>query len=349
MKADNSLIIPDNYGSILDIAETENAIKTIKDYFQNSFSANLGLKRITAPLFVPAGSGLNDDLNGVEKPVSFSVPCADGLKVEIVQSLAKWKRVALAEYGFVYPEGIYTDMNAIRPDENLDNLHSIYVDQWDWERIILPEERNLDYLRDMVTRIYQSVKSTEDHICSLYPGFTPFLPPDIYFIHAEELLEMYPDRTPAEREYLITVREKAVFIIGIGCELSDGLRHDSRAPDYDDWISLNNEKGYRGFNGDLLVYYPVLDKAFELSSMGIRVDRESLAAQLKMRGEMHKLTLGFHKRLMNNQLPLTIGGGIGQSRLCMLFLRKAHIGEIQAGIWPDEMIRLCRENNIILL
>lgn len=343
------LIIPSNYESKLNLVETEHAIKIIKDFFQDNFSKKLGLKRVTAPLFVPSNTGINDDLNGIERPVSFSVKNAGNLEVEVVQSLAKWKRMALADYGFKYPQGIYTDMNAIRPDETLDNLHSIYVDQWDWERIIKAEERNLDYLKNTVEKIYSAVKETEEHICSIYSHFNPILPERIEFIHSEELEEMYPHLSPFERETEICRKQKAVFIIGIGAKLSNGKPHDGRAPDYDDWISVNNSSGCRGLNGDILIYYPLFDKAFEISSMGIRVDSESMITQLKEAGRMDKLDLIFHKRLVSGELPLTIGGGIGQSRLCMLFLRKAHIGEIQAGIWSKDTIDICRKKGIFLL
>ncbi len=344
-----NLIIPENYSSLLNLVETESAIKAIKDFFQSSFSSALGLERVTAPLFVPSGTGINDDLNGIERPVSFTVKGADNIDVEIVQSLAKWKRMALADYGFRYPQGIYTDMNAIRPEENLDNLHSIYVDQWDWEKIMLPQERNLDFLKDAVKRIYKSIKDTEEHICGIYPHLDPILPDEIFFIHSEELLEMYPGSPPSIREKKIAEKHKAVFIIGIGARLSDGRPHDGRAPDYDDWISVSCDKGYKGLNGDILIYYPLLDCAFELSSMGIRVNKDSLIRQLDECRTANKLELMFHKRLYNDELPLSIGGGLGQSRMCMVFLRKAHIGEIQAGIWPEDMKNKCRENNIMLL
>lgn len=344
-----NLIIPANYKSYLDIVETERAIKIIKDHFQTRLAKKLGLCRVTAPLFVRAREGINDDLNGVERPVSFNVRGADDLPVEIVQSLAKWKRMALAKYRFVYPMGIYTDMNAIRPDETLDNMHSIYVDQWDWEKIIKEEDRNLDYLKNTVKDIYFCIKETEEYICSLYDHISPILPDDIKFVHSEELLEMYSDLSPFQREKEICKKFKAVFLIGIGADLKDGKPHDKRAPDYDDWTSVNGPEGYRGLNGDILVYNPVLNIAFEISSMGIRVDKKVLKYQLGALNSSDRLNLFYHNALMEDRLPLTIGGGIGQSRLCMIYLRKAHIGEIQAGIWSKRTIDQCRENGIFLL
>lgn len=349
MKDKNNLIIPKNYDNPLGILDTEYAIKLIKDYFQKRLSEKLNLYRVTSPLFVEKNTGINDDLNGIERPVSFNVPGADKMDVEVVQSLAKWKRMALAKYGFHYPQGIYTDMNAIRPDEDLDNLHSIYVDQWDWEKIISDQERNIEYLKKTVLLIYSALKDTEEFICTKYKGLDPILPEKIEIIHSEELLRMFPDLDPCEREKEICRRHKAVFIIGIGGELNDGRPHDGRAPDYDDWSTPNNIFDYRGLNGDILIYYNILDMAFEVSSMGIRVDRDALMYQLKEKDQLDRLELLYHKTLMNNELPLTIGGGIGQSRLCMLLLKKAHIGEIQAGIWSKDMIEICKKNNILLL
>ena len=343
-----NVIIPNQYQPLLDLEETEKAIRLIKEFFQTNLSFELNLMRVTAPLFVKAGTGINDDLNGIEKPVSFRIKALDGMGAEIVQSLAKWKRMTLADYGFKHGEGLYTDMNAIRPDEELDNLHSLYVDQWDWERVISPEERNLEFLKNIVRKIYDVIKRTEKYICHHYSVIQPILPQDIAFIHSEELEEQYPDLTPRERERAVCQEHGAVFIIGIGSDLKNGRPHDGRAPDYDDW-STPLDSGFRGLNGDIIVYYPALDTAYELSSMGIRVDADTLLRQLEIKGEMKRKNLLFHRRLLNGELPLSIGGGIGQSRLCMLYLRKAHIGEIQTGIWPDDMITKCRENNIILL
>ena len=343
-----NLIIPDQYQPLLELRETERAIRLIKEFFQTNLSFELNLIRVTAPLFVRAGTGINDDLSGIERPVSFEIKALNGMGVEVVQSLAKWKRMMLADYGLQHGEGLYTDMNAIRPDEELDNLHSIYVDQWDWERVISPEERNVEFLKSIVRKIYDVIIRTEKYVCHCYRAIQPILPPEIVFVHSEELEEQYPDLTPRERETAICREYGAVFIIGIGANLKNGKPHDGRAPDYDDW-STPLEGGFKGLNGDILVYYPMLETAYELSSMGIRVDAEALLRQLEITNEMQRKELMFHRRLLNGELPLCVGGGIGQSRLCMLYLRKAHIGEIQAGIWPDDMIRKCRENNIFLL
>jgi aspartate--ammonia ligase len=340
--------LPKNYDPLLDLKETEKAIRLIKEFFQINLAVELNLLRVTAPLFVQAGTGINDNLNGVEKPVSFRINDMNGTTAEIVQSLAKWKRMMLADYGFKLGSGLYTDMNAIRPDENLGNLHSLYVDQWDWERVISREERTVAFLELIVKKIYNVIKRTEIYISQQYPSIQPFLPEEITFIHSEELLDKYPDKTPAEREGAICQEHGAVFIIGIGGKLKGGEPHDGRAPDYDDW-STPNGNGYEGLNGDIVVNYPLLDCAFELSSMGIRVDAEALERQLQITDNLDRRKLYFHQRLLNNELPLSIGGGIGQSRLCMLYLQKAHVGEIQASIWPDEMIKRCRENNIFLL
>jgi aspartate--ammonia ligase len=344
----NNLIIPPNYRSKLSLKETEKAIRLIKEFFQINLAVELHLIRVTAPLFVKAGTGLNDDLSGVEQPVSFLVKDLNQTRFEIVQSLAKWKRIALADYGFKPGEGIYCDMNAIRPDETLDNLHSIYVDQWDWERVILPQERTLEFLKRMVRKIYDVIRRTEHYICQQYDVFEPLLPEEITFIHSEELEARYPQLTPMEREKMICREQGSVFIIGIGGNLKNNLPHDCRAPDYDDW-STPTERGFQGLNGDILVYYPVLDMAYELSSMGIRVDPPALERQLTIQGKTERKQLLFHRRLLAGELPLSIGGGIGQSRLCMFYLRKAHIGEIQAGIWPEEMIQQTRAHNIFLL
>ena len=342
------LIIPENYKDLLDIKETEKAIRLIKEFFQINLSFELNLTRVTAPLYVIAGEGINDDLNGVEKPVSFKVKDMDNAQTEIVLSLAKWKRMKLADYSFKYGEGLYTDMNAIRPDEVLDNIHSLYVDQWDWERVISGEERNVDFLKKIVRQIYDVIRRTEKYTCQHYPVIEPMLNEEITFIHSEDLEEMYPELTPKEREKEVCKKYGSVFVIGIGADLKNGTPHDDRAPDYDDW-STPVEEGKKGLNGDILIYYPLLDCAYELSSMGIRVDEEALKKQLEIKGCPERKDLYFHKRLLNNELPLSIGGGIGQSRLCMFYLRKAHIGEIQASIWPKKMIKECYENDIMIL
>lgn len=342
------LYIPKDYKSPLDLKQTEHAITIIKDSFQTFLSADLRLRRVTAPLFVLKGTGLNDDLNGIERPVTFPVRGMGDREVEVVHSLAKWKRMMLADYDIEPGYGIYTDMNAIRPDEDLDNTHSIYVDQWDWERHITVKERSLDYLKMVVTRIFEVMKRTEFVVYEKYPQIRPVLPEEITFVHAEDLLQMYPNLSSKEREDAIVKKHGAVFIIGIGAKLSNGEPHDGRAPDYDDW-STPTVDGHEGLNGDILLWNPILRRAFEISSMGIRVDAEVLARQLKLRNEEHRAELMFHKRLLNDELPLSIGGGIGQSRLCMFFLRKAHIGEIQASIWPDDMREKCKLNNIFLV
>jgi len=341
-------IYPKDYASILDLKQTEKAIKIIKDFFQQSLASELKLRRVTAPLFVKKGTGINDDLNGVEKPVSFSVKNIGNAEVEIVQSLAKWKRMMLSDYGIEEGYGLYTDMNAIRPDEIPDNLHSLYVDQWDWEKVMSPSDRKLDYLKQTVRKIYNAIKRTEYIIYETFPGITPVLPDQIEFIQSEDLLEMYPGLSPKERENKVAQKYGAVFVIGIGAGLKDGMPHDLRAPDYDDWISVTGE-GSKGLNGDIILWNPLLECAFEISSMGIRVNRQSLSEQLKIRDQEWKKELLFHSRLLKEELPQSIGGGIGQSRLCMYLLRKAHIGEVQASLWPDEMILECRENNIILI
>ena len=344
-----SLYIPKNYYNILgNVENTEKAIKAVKDMFQDNLSAQLALLRVTAPMVVLSGMGLNDDLNGVERPVGFPIKDMGEKRAEVVHSLAKWKRIKLGQMNVQPGRGIYTDMNALRPDEELDNIHSIYVDQWDWEKVISREQRTLDYLKKTVRRIYEAIKVTENKLYVEFPQIEPMLPEDLFFIHSEELLKMYPDLTPKERENAIVKEHKAVFIIGIGGLLSDGLPHDSRAADYDDWTTLN-EDGHYGLNGDLLLWNPVLESAFEISSMGIRVDEETLNRQLQLRGENHKSELLYHKLLLDGKLPYTIGGGIGQSRLCMFLLRKAHIGEIQSSIWPDEMCAKCLEAGIDLV
>ncbi len=345
---ETSFFCPKDYHPILGIRETEQAIRQIKEFFQTNLAFELNLMRVTAPLFVLSGTGINDDLNGIERPVAFPVLGLQDSRAEIVQSLAKWKRLQLADLGFQPGEGLYTDMNAIRPDETLDNLHSIYVDQWDWERVMQPEERNLEFLKQVVTKIYDVTRRTERYVSHLYPEIAPNLPEEIVFIHSEDLEKAYPDLPPKAREKRICQEQGAVFVIGIGAELPGGEPHDGRAPDYDDWSTLTSE-GYRGLNGDILVYYPLLDCAYELSSMGIRVDPPALLHQLDQRGAQERKQLFFHRRLLNGELPLSIGGGIGQSRLCMLYLHKAHIGEIQSSLWPREMVEQCRAHNIILL
>ncbi|MCI6017996.1 MAG: aspartate--ammonia ligase [Clostridiales bacterium] len=335
----DQLMLPEGYKSALDIRETEIAIKYVKDYFERELANQLNLTRVSAPLFVLPETGLNDTLNGVERPVSFGVKEQNDREVEIVHSLAKWKRMALKRYGFDHGEGLYTDMNAIRRDEDTDNLHSIFVDQWDWEKIISKEERNVHTLKKIVRRVYDALRYTEKFISEKYGYITPILPDDIYFMTSQELLDMYPDLSPKEREHEIAKDKGAVFLMQIGGELSNGEPHDGRAPDYDDW----------SLNGDILVYYPVLDIALELSSMGIRVDEDALLKQLKIRGCEGRAELPFQKSLLNGELPYTVGGGIGQSRICMFFLRKAHVGEVQASIWPEEVEKKCEEAGIHLL
>ncbi|NYZ73539.1 aspartate--ammonia ligase [Candidatus Micrarchaeota archaeon] len=332
------LYIPPGYKPLLRARDTEAAIQRIKSLFQKRLSENLNLYRASAPMVVRAGTGINDDLNGVERKVSFSVKDDNDAKVEIVNSLAKWKRMALARYGYSHGEGIWTDMNAIRPDEELDNTHSVYVDQWDWERVINTQERNPDFLKWAVKKIYDAIKRIEWRISQDY-GARSFLPEEISFITTSELEGRYPDPDRKARENAVAEHKKAVFIMQIGWPLKDGKPHDGRAPDYDDW----------NLNGDIFVWNPVLKSAFELSSMGIRVDKETLVKQLQAANAMERLELEFHKMLMADQLPLSIGGGIGQSRLSMLYLGAAHIGEVQVGIWPAEMVAELERNNIKLL
>ena len=343
-----SLILPKDYRNLLGSTETtEKAIKAVKDMFQSNLSAQLALLRVTAPIVVLSGTGINDDLNSVERPVSFPIKSLNEQKAEVVHSLAKWKRLKLGELGTRPGRGIYTDMNALRPDEDLDNLHSIYVDQWDWEKVIRKEDRNLAFLKMTVRRIYEAIKVTENRLYVEFPEITPELPEEIFFIHAEELRRRYPDLTPKERENAIVKEHKAVFIIGIGGALGDGTIHDGRAADYDDW-STPNEDGFEGLNGDILLWNKLLNCAFEVSSMGIRVDETAMLRQLEIRGQSWKKDLYFHKKLLAGELPYTIGGGIGQSRLCMYLLRKAHIGEIQSAIWPDAMREACHRAGIEL-
>lgn len=342
------LIKPQGYKPLLDKRQTEQGIKLIKEFFQQNLSTELRLRRVTAPLFVLKGLGINDDLNGVERPVSFPIKDLGEAQAEVVHSLAKWKRLTLAEYDVQPGYGIYTDMNAIRADEELDNLHSLYVDQWDWEAVITSEQRTIRFLEDVVRRIYAAIRRTEYLTCETYEQLKPFLPEDIYFVHSEDLLQMYPDKTPKEREDAICKKYGAVFVEGIGGKLSDGKKHDGRAPDYDDWSTVA-ENGKKGLNGDILIWYPTLGHSFELSSMGIRVDKESLVRQLELEGQEGREQLYFHRQLLAGKLPLSIGGGIGQSRLCMVLLHKAHIGEIQASIWPEQMVKECEEAGMPLI
>ena len=333
-----NLILPDTYLNKLDILETEVAIKLVKDTFERELASALSLTRVSAPLFVRPETGLNDDLNGVERPVQFDIREL-GADVQIVHSLAKWKRMALRRYGFAPGTGLYTDMNAIRRDEDLDNLHSVYVDQWDWEKVIDRDHRNLDYLRETVLSIVSALRKTQSVLSLQYPVLDHLIDSDVYFISSQELADRYPGLTPHEREDRIAKEKGIVFVTQIGCKLRDGKPHDGRAPDYDDWR----------LNGDILVWYPVLNRAVEISSMGIRVDEKSLSAQLKEAGCEERRNLDFHKRLLAGELPLTMGGGIGQSRICMLVLQKAHIGEVQASVWSEEMIDACEANGIHLL
>lgn len=338
----------ENYNPLVGRLQTERGIKMIKEFFQQNLSTALNLHRVTGPLFVPSGTGINDDLNGTERAVKFPIKDLGDMKAEVVHSLAKWKRLTLAQYGFKPGYGIYADMNAIRADEELDNIHSLYVDQWDWERVITKDDRTLEFLKYIVKQIYSALKRTEFMVFEAYPQIKPQLPDDIFFIHSEELRKMFPDKTAKEREQLITREKGAVFIIGIGCPLGDGKPHDLRAPDYDDYSTVS-EDGLPGLNGDIMVWDDVLNMALELSSMGIRVDKKALLYQLKEAGKEDREKLYFHQRLLDGSLPLSIGGGIGQSRLCMYYLKKAHIGEIQASIWPEEMREECKKMNITLL
>ena len=335
----DNLIIPKNYHSALNLHDTQIAIKTVKDFFQNLLAERLHLTRVSAPLFVDPLSGLNDNLNGIERPVSFNIKEQNGREAEVVQSLAKWKRYALKKYGFGYGEGIYTDMNAIRRDETADNVHSIFVDQWDWERVITQDERNINILKETVKTVYKCLRKTEKFMAIQYDYIEEILPHDIFFVTTQELAEIFPDYSPKEREFYIAKAKGAVCIMQIGDEMENGEPHDGRAPDYDDW----------SLNADIIVYYPVLDIALELSSMGIRVDKDALLSQLKKAGCEERASLPYQQAVINGELPFTIGGGIGQSRICMFFLRKAHIGEVQSSLWPDEMVAECEKNGIQLL
>ena len=332
-------LIPEGYKPALNLHDTQIAIKTVKDAFQSLLAERLNLLRVSAPLFVDPKEGLNDNLNGVERPVTFGIKEQKEYEAEIVQSLAKWKRYALKKYGFKYGEGLYTDMNAIRRDEVTDNIHSIFVDQWDWEKIIYKEQRNLDTLKDVVRDVYAVLRKTEKYLAIQYDYIEEILPHDIFFITSQELLDMFPEYTAKEREYYITKAKGAVCIMQIGDKLENGEPHDGRAPDYDDWA----------LNADILVYYPVLDIALELSSMGIRVDEKSLKSQLEKAGCPERAKLPFQKSILKKELPYTIGGGIGQSRICMFFLRKAHIGEVQSSLWPKEVVKELEERNVPLL
>lgn len=335
----NGLYIPEGYRSALDLKETQRAIKTVKDFFQSLLAERLNLHRVSAPLFVAPETGLNDNLNGVERPVSFDVPSLNGRTAEVVHSLAKWKRYALKEYGFEVGEGLYTDMSAIRRDERTDNIHSLYVDQWDWELVMKKEDRNMAFLEKVVENVYNVLRKTERYMSIRYDYIEEFLPRDIAFISTGELEKMYPDSTPSEREYLIAKEKGAVCLTQIGDRLSNGKPHDGRAPDYDDW----------SLNADIIVYYPVLDISLELSSMGIRVDEKSLKEQLEKAGCTERAELPFQKAVLNAELPYTIGGGIGQSRICMFFLRKAHIGEVQCSLWPEDVMKTAGEKGVYLL
>ncbi len=333
------LILPDSYQSALNLHDTQIAIKTVKDFFQNLLSLTLNLSRVSAPLFVTPESGLNDNLNGVERPVAFDIREMNGQNAEVVHSLAKWKRFALHKYGFCAGEGLYTDMNAIRRDEETDNIHSIFVDQWDWEKIIAKEDRTMEYLKDTVKMVYKTLRKTEKYMAVQYDYIHELLPHDIYFLTTQELEDRYPGKTPKEREYCITKEKGAVCLMQIGDKLASGEKHDGRAPDYDDWA----------LNADILVYYPVLDIALELSSMGIRVDEKALSEQLVKAGCPQRANLPFQKAILDKELPYTIGGGIEQSRICMFFLRKAHIGEVQCSIWTPDMADTCAAHGIQLL
>lgn len=338
MKGNKTYLIPEGYNNLFGLKETERAIKGVKDFFERELAKELNLLRVSAPLFVKKDTGINDNLNGTERPVGFDALDAEG-NLEIVQSLAKWKRMALYRYGFEPGEGLYADMNAIRRDEVLDNIHSIYVDQWDWEKVINKEDRSTETLKSVVNKIFNVFKRTEDYVASLYPEIEKILPEKIYFVTSQELEDLYPALTPKERENIITKDKGAVFVMQIGDKLKSGEKHDGRSPDYDDWK----------LNGDILLWYPVLQSALELSSMGIRVDEEALSYQLEVSGCQDRKELDFHRKLLAGELPYTMGGGIGQSRICMYFLRKAHIGEVQASVWPEEMIEFYKNNNVNLL
>ena len=344
----SKVTIPQNYKALLSVRETEHAIVMIKDFFQLTLSTELNLTRVTAPLFIQQGMGINDDLNGIERPVKFPVKDMNETEMEIVHSLAKWKRLKVTDLKLKDGFGIYTDMNAIRADEEMDNIHSLYVDQWDWEMAMDSSKRKISFLQDVVKKIYRCLKRTEFYIYDRYPQITPILPENITFLYAEDLEKEFPKLSRKEREFEACKKYGAIFIMGIGNPLADGEPHDGRAPDYDDW-STKNDEGHIGLNGDIMVWNPVLENALELSSMGIRVSKESLKHQLDVRGCPERAELFFHKKLLNGELTQTIGGGIGQSRLCMYFLRKAHLGEVQVSTWPEDMIAECEANGISIL
>ena len=341
------VFIPEGYKTPLSVYEMQRAIEFIKSNFQVNLGQALNLRRVSAPLFVDENSGLNDNLNGFERPVAFDIPDV-GSNAQVVHSLAKWKRLALKRYEFNVGKGLFTDMNAIRRDEEVDNLHSIYVDQWDWEKVIDREDRNEAHLRQTVRAIVGAIAETNEALQIAFPSLRTKLDRNVYFVTTQELEDRWPDYTPKQREDAVAKKYGAVFIMGIGCELSNGEKHDGRAPDYDDW-STPNADGFNGLNGDILIWYPVLGRSIELSSMGIRVDKEALLRQLELTNKMERLNLYFHKKLMSDEMPLSIGGGIGQSRLCMVLLHKAHVGEIQASIWPDEMRKECAEAGMPLI
>lgn len=347
-QASQNLILPKGYHALISPLDTAGAFQKIKYFMESHLEKELNLHRVSAPLFVRQNTGINDDLNGVERAVSFPMKAFDDARAEVVQSLAKWKRMALAEYRIPAGEGLYTSMYAIRADEIPDNLHSLFVDQWDWEKHITEADRTIKFLKQTVEKIYHVLREAEVYVHQLYPAIQPILPETIHFIHSESMLKLYPDLTPSQRETEIVKKYGAVFLMGIGGHLSDGKKHDGRAPDYDDWTTPN-EDGHKGLNGDILIYNPVLGRAFELSSMGIRVDKKALLHQLHLEGQERRLDLLFHRRLMEDQLPLSMGGGIGQSRVAMFLLRKAHIGEVSAAIWPEEMVHVCKAHGIQLL
>ncbi len=341
-------IFPDNYKPVLNKKQTEKAIKFVKDTFERELSGELKLSRVTSPLFVAKGSGINDDLNGIERPVKFEIGNLNNKEMEIVHSLAKWKRMALADHGFQPKTGLYTDMNAIRPDDMIDAIHSLYVDQWDWELVMAEGQRNLDFLKTIVTKVYEALKRTQFLVRENFESSFPILPEEIIFIHSEDAQKEFPNLTPEKREKELAKKYGAIFMIGIGSKLVDGVKHGGRAPDYDDWSTPTTEE-HKGLNGDIIVWDPVREDSLELSSMGIRVDNETLLRQLELENATERKELYWHKRLLNNEFPQTIGGGIGQSRICMFLLNKAHIGEVQASVWDEETLEVSKERNIPLM
>ncbi|MDT4763394.1 aspartate--ammonia ligase [Sphaerochaeta sp. PS] len=343
-----SPFFPPEYKPTMSQIQTERAIKYIKDTFERELSAGLKLSRVTSPLFVPRGSGINDDLNGIERPVRFAIGNLDNMEMEIVQSLAKWKRLALANMGFKVNSGLYTDMNAIRPDDDIDAIHSLYVDQWDWELVIGNHDRNVEFLKRIVKKIYSALKRTEFLVSEMFPHCTPTLPDHITFIYSEDAQKLYPELTPQQREHALAEKYGAIFLIGIGSPLADGISQGGRAPDYDDWSTASDEE-HTGLNGDIIVWDSIRQDSIELSSMGIRVDIETLLRQLEIRNCPERAELYWHQRLLKGELPQTIGGGIGQSRLCMVLLHKAHIGEVQASVWPQEVLDAAKRQNIVLM